>query len=74
MIRKRQLFHSCYSILLTSQGTVKVADFGLSRVLGTVNEASSTRSHSESHQISGTLPYLAPERKRMDVYDQVSES
>ncbi len=47
------------NILIAADGTVKVADFGLSRILG--NE-----SHQEvltgTHQVMGTLRYMAPEQ------------
>ena len=47
------------NILLDKRGRLKIADFGLSKLLGT--------SHSEgrltgTHQVMGTLHYMAPEQ------------
>ncbi|MEW4488629.1 serine/threonine-protein kinase [Thalassoglobus sp. JC818] len=47
------------NILIATDGSVKIADFGLSRILG--NEAQSTVL-TGTHQVMGTLRYMAPEQ------------
>ncbi len=47
------------NILLAKDGSVKIADFGLSRILG--NE-SQPESLTRTHQVMGTLRYMAPEQ------------
>ena len=47
------------NILLGKDGSVKIADFGLSRILGTDTEASPL---TRTHQVMGTPRYMAPEQ------------
>jgi predicted Ser/Thr protein kinase len=46
------------NILLDRRGQVKIADFGLAKLLG--NEADASLTH--THQVMGTLRYMAPEQ------------
>lgn len=47
------------NILMTQEGSVKIADFGLSRILG--NETQPT-ALTRTHQVMGTPRYMAPEQ------------
>ena len=47
------------NILIAADGSVKIADFGLSRILG--NESQQDRL-TATHQVMGTLRYMAPEQ------------
>lgn len=56
------------NLLVSAEGQVKVADFGIAR-------ASTTASHTQDGQLRGKIPYMAPERlagkpidRRSDVY------
>ncbi len=46
------------NLLLAPSGDVKVADFGLARILA------NTLSKSTGHMVAGTIPYMAPEQLR----------
>ncbi|MEM6690344.1 MAG: serine/threonine-protein kinase [Planctomycetota bacterium] len=51
------------NILLTKDGTVKIVDFGLSRILGSGDEASRQEDRlTATHQVMGTPRYMAPEQ------------
>lgn len=47
------------NILIALDGTVKIADFGLSRILGNENHEETLTG---THQVMGTLRYMAPEQ------------
>ena len=61
------------NILMATDGSVKIADFGLSRILGNDSQQESLTA---THQIMGTLQYMAPEQlegsrgvdRRADIY------
>lgn len=50
------------NILLAQAGQVKIADFGLSRIIGSENQAETQAALTHSHQILGTPRYMAPEQ------------
>jgi serine/threonine protein kinase/tetratricopeptide (TPR) repeat protein len=52
------------NILVTPKGHVKVLDFGLAMLLKPVDGADATQSLTQTHGVSGTLPYMAPEQLR----------
>jgi tRNA A-37 threonylcarbamoyl transferase component Bud32 len=60
------------NILITKKGQVKIADFGLAKLLGTAPDTSLTA----SQQVMGTVNYMAPEQRentkdvdhRADIY------
>lgn len=47
------------NILIARDGAVKIADFGLSRILGNENQATAL---TQTHQVLGTPRYMAPEQ------------
>ena len=47
------------NILMAKDGSVKIADFGLSRIVGNGNQATAL---TQTHQILGTPRYMAPEQ------------
>jgi TolB-like protein/Flp pilus assembly protein TadD len=49
------------NISLTAKGRVKVLDFGLARFLHS-SELEATESITQTHALTGTLPYMAPEQ------------
>ncbi|MFI9362958.1 Stk1 family PASTA domain-containing Ser/Thr kinase [Kitasatospora sp. NPDC053057] len=64
------------NVLITESGLVKVADFGLVRVLGSADGAPTSTSTATGGTVMGTVSYLAPEQilpdaptdQRVDVY------
>jgi serine/threonine protein kinase len=64
------------NIVVTSDGLVKVLDFGLAKKLGTGIFDGTTRSFATmqgTSSVSGTLPYMAPEILRGDAGDYRSD-
>ncbi len=47
------------NILMAKDGSVKIADFGLSRIVGNENQATNL---TQTHQVLGTPRYMAPEQ------------
>jgi serine/threonine protein kinase len=52
------------NIVVTAAGAVKVLDFGLAKLTGSLAGNRPTRSLTESHTVAGTLPYMSPEQLR----------
>ncbi len=50
------------NILMAKDGAVKIADFGLSRIVGNENQATQQTALTQAHQVLGTPRYMAPEQ------------
>ena len=50
------------NLRVTSDGRLKILDFGLARLRLPVTESATTESLSETQAMAGTLPYMAPEQ------------
>ena len=61
------------NLRLTPDERVKILDFGLARLVPHASEAGATETISKVHEITGTLPYMAPEQVRGDPPDVRSD-
>lgn len=61
------------NVFVTSQGLVKILDFGLARVQRSVTDSSASSIQTESAVIAGTVPYMAPEQLRGESPDVRSD-
>ena len=52
------------NIVVTALGLVKVLDFGLAKLIGSQGVTASTKTLTETHAVTGTLPYMSPEQLR----------
>jgi len=50
------------NLRVTSDGRLKILDFGLAKLWHPVTDSASTESLSETQAMAGTLPYMAPEQ------------
>jgi serine/threonine protein kinase len=57
------------NIMVTPKRQVKVLDFGLAKILRAAGESSTTESFSQTQNLAGTLPYMAPEQLRGEPAD-----
>jgi eukaryotic-like serine/threonine-protein kinase len=60
------------NLMVSPEGRLKILDFGLA-TLFEAGEASVTRSITETHGVSGTLPYMSPEQLRGEPADARSD-
>jgi len=61
------------NLRLTSDGRLKILDFGLAQFAHPEHEIAKTASMTASQQITGTLPYMAPEQLRGEPTDSRSD-
>ncbi len=61
------------NLRLTPDGRLKILDFGLAKLLLPMGETADTASLSETHGVTGTLPYMAPEQLRGEPADARSD-
>ena len=57
------------NIMVTPKRQAKVLDFGLAKILRPTGEASATESFTQTQNLAGTLPYMAPEQLRGEPAD-----
>ncbi len=58
---------------LTHDNRLKILDFGLAQFVRQEVDMGITASFSESKEVAGTLPYMAPEQLRGEQTDQRSD-
>ena len=61
------------NLRLTSDGRLKILDFGLAKVVQPVSGDAETQSLSETRALAGTLPYMAPEQLKGERVDARSD-
>jgi serine/threonine protein kinase len=61
------------NLRITPEGRLKILDFGLAQLLEPQNELAVTTSLTQSQEVTGTLPYMAPEQLRGDITDARSD-
>jgi len=61
------------NILLTTEGSVKVLDFGLAKLQPRVTEGTLTATMTEQGVVTGTAPYMSPEQARGEPVDARSD-
>lgn len=61
------------NLRLTTDGRLKILDFGLAQFMPNANEIGQTVTMTQSQEVTGTLPYMAPEQLRGDAADACSD-
>ena len=61
------------NLRLTTDGRLKILDFGLAQLMPQASEQDVTVTLSQSQEVTGTLPYMAPEQLRGDAADARSD-
>ena len=61
------------NLIVSPEGQLKILDFGLATLSKPSGEANVTRSITETHGVSGTLPYMSPEQLRDQPADMRSD-
>ncbi|MBZ5722122.1 MAG: protein kinase [Acidobacteriia bacterium] len=61
------------NLQLTTDGRLKILDFGLARLVQPVSGDAETETISETRALAGTLPYMAPEQLRGERVDARSD-
>jgi serine/threonine protein kinase/tetratricopeptide (TPR) repeat protein len=61
------------NLCLTTDGRLKIIDFGIAQFLPHRSEFGFTETVSQQHELTGTLPYMAPEQLRGEVADTRSD-
>jgi eukaryotic-like serine/threonine-protein kinase len=61
------------NLRLTTDGRLKILDFGLARLVQPVSGNAETETLSETRAVAGTLPYMAPEQLRGERVDGCSD-
>jgi eukaryotic-like serine/threonine-protein kinase len=61
------------NLRLTSDARVKILDFGLAQLMPHASELGLTATLTQSQEVTGTLPYMAPEQLRAGVADARSD-
>jgi tetratricopeptide (TPR) repeat protein len=61
------------NLRITPDGRLKILDFGLARLINQRSDLARTASLTQSQEVTGTLPYMAPEQLRGDSTDERSD-
>jgi eukaryotic-like serine/threonine-protein kinase len=61
------------NLRLTTDGRLKILDFGLAQLMPQASDHSLTATLTQSQEVTGTLPYMAPEQLRGDPADARSD-
>ena len=61
------------NLRLTPDGRLKILDFGLAQLMPHASDLGITATLTQSHEVTGTLPYMAPEQLRGGVADARSD-
>ena len=61
------------NLRITPDGRLKILDFGLARLMNQRSDLARTASLTQSQEVTGTLPYMAPEQLRGESTDERSD-
>jgi eukaryotic-like serine/threonine-protein kinase len=61
------------NLRITPDGRLKILDFGLARLMEQHGDLAKTASLTQSQEVTGTLPYMAPEQLRGESTDERSD-